>query len=68
MLQIQKELEELETRQLVEIEKQRKANEIDMLEKRKKEEMKRHTFLMSRKAHDKDMKFRLVTIPEYIPV
>ena len=50
------------------VEKQRKANEIDMLEK---EEMKRNGYLkslISRKGHDKDMKSRLVTIPEYIPV
>jgi len=53
---------------LVKIEKQRKANEIDILEKRKKEEMERHAFLKSRKWHDRDMKSRLVKIPEYIPV
>ena len=53
---------------MVEIEKERKANEMDILEKRKKEEMERHQFLKSRKWHDKDMKSRLVKIPEYIPV
>jgi hypothetical protein len=58
----------LEKRKLVDIEKQRKTNEIDIQEKRKKEEMERHKFLKSRKWHDKDMKSRLVKIPEYIPV
>lgn len=53
---------------MVENEKQRKTNEIDILEKRKKEEMERHAFLKSRKWHDRDMKSRLVKIPEYIPV